>query len=58
VTAAGEGEGDLTRADWHDSHVTFFTGQAARHGLVFDDTILMAVERFDVLHVIGAREVS
>lgn len=54
ATAAGEGEGDLTRADWHDSHVAYFGGEAAKHDLVFDETSLLAVERFEVLHVIGA----
>jgi uncharacterized protein YhfF len=54
ATAAGEGEGDLTRENWHEYHVAFFTGQAARHGLVYNEQILLAVERFEVLHVIGA----
>jgi len=54
ATAAGEGEGDLTRADWHASHVECFTLQAERHGLVFDEQSLLSVERFEVLHVIGS----
>jgi uncharacterized protein YhfF len=54
ATAAAEGEGDLTRADWHEGHVAYFTRQAARHDLAFDENALLAVERFEVLHVIGA----
>jgi uncharacterized protein YhfF len=53
ASAAGEGEGDLTYGDWRDSHVHYFTAQAAKHGLAFDDRVLISVERFEVLHVIG-----
>lgn len=54
ATAAGEGEGDLTRADWHDSHVVHFSGEAAKYGLTFAEDAMMSVEHFEVLHVIGA----
>ena len=51
--AAGEGEGDLTRADWHEGHLAYFTGEAARHALTFTDDATISIERFEVLHVIG-----
>jgi uncharacterized protein YhfF len=53
ASAAGEGEGDLTRADWHEGHTAYFQGEAARNGLVFDDTAVIAIERFEVLHIVG-----
>jgi uncharacterized protein YhfF len=53
ASAAGEGEGDLTYGDWREGHVRYFTAQAAKHELAFDDRALIAVERFEVLHVIG-----
>jgi len=51
--AAGEGEGDLTHADWRDGHVDYFTREAALHQLAFDDAARISVERFEVLRVIG-----
>jgi len=51
--AAGEGEGDLSHADWREGHIAYFTREAAVHGLVFDDSALISVERFEVLQVIG-----
>ncbi|HET9989664.1 MAG TPA: ASCH domain-containing protein [Kofleriaceae bacterium] len=53
ASAAGEGEGDLTYGDWREGRVRYFTAQAAKHELAFDDRALIAVERFEVLHVIG-----
>ncbi len=53
ASAAGEGEGDLTHADWREGHVAYFTREATRHGLVFDDHAQISVERFEVLHVVG-----
>jgi uncharacterized protein YhfF len=53
ATAAGEGEGDLTHADWRDGHVAYFTAEAERLGLAFDDRALISVERFEVLRVVG-----
>ena len=53
AAAAGEGEGDLTYEDWREAHVAYFTREAARVGLTFDERALIAVERFEVLHVIG-----
>lgn len=53
ASAAGEGEGDLTYGDWREGHVRYFTAQAAKLELAFDDRALISVERFEVLHVIG-----
>jgi uncharacterized protein YhfF len=53
ATAAGEGEGDLSHADWREGHLEYFTKEAAQHGLAFDDRALISVERFEVLHVVG-----
>jgi len=53
ASAVGEGEGDLTYGDWRESHVRYFTAQGAKHELAFDDRAPIAVERFEVLHVIG-----
>ncbi|MEO8700556.1 MAG: ASCH domain-containing protein [Kofleriaceae bacterium] len=53
ASAAAEGEGDLTHADWREGHVAYFTREAARLGLMFDDRARIAVERFEVLHVVG-----
>lgn len=54
AAAAGEGEGDLTHADWREGHVAYFTREAARYGLVFDDDARIAVETFAIVHVVGA----
>jgi uncharacterized protein YhfF len=56
-SAAGEGEGDLTHEDWREGHVAYFTREAARHGLTFDDRARISVERFEVLHVVGRADV-
>jgi len=53
ASAVGEGEGDLTYGDWRESHVRYFTAQAATYALAFDDRAPISVERFEVLHVIG-----
>lgn len=52
--AAGEGEGDLSYDSWREEHTAFFSREAAQLGLVFDDDARIAVERFEVLTVIGA----
>lgn len=52
-SAAGEGEGDLTYEDWREGHVAYFTKEAKQHGLTFDDRAKIAVERFEILHVVG-----
>jgi uncharacterized protein YhfF len=52
--AAGEGEGDLTYEDWRAGHTQYFTREAARLGLLFDAAARIAVERFEVLGVIGS----
>jgi uncharacterized protein YhfF len=54
ASAAGEGEGDLSHADWHDEHTRYFTAQATALGLVFDDRARISIERFEVLHVVGS----
>ncbi len=54
TSAADEGEGDLTHADWREGHVAYFTREAARLGLTFDDHARISIERFEVLHVSGA----
>ena len=51
--AAGEGEGDLSHEDWREGHIAYFTREAARHGLTFTPEAVIAVERFEVLHVVG-----
>jgi uncharacterized protein YhfF len=53
ASAAGEGEGDLTYEDWRESHVAYFTSEAARLGLTFHERAVIAVERFEVLHIVG-----
>ncbi|MEO8846575.1 MAG: ASCH domain-containing protein [Kofleriaceae bacterium] len=53
--AAGEGEGDLSYADWRESHERYFRAEAVRHDLVFDGTSELSVERFEVLHVVGVK---
>jgi uncharacterized protein YhfF len=58
ASVVGEGEGDLSYGDWREVHVRYFTAQAARHGLAFDDRALISVERFEVLHVIGRADVA
>lgn len=52
--AAAEGEGDLSLADWREGHHAFFAGEAAKLGLSFTDDALIGLERFEVLHVVGA----
>ena len=42
-----------THADWREGHIAYFTREAERHGLVFDNRALISVERFEVLHVVG-----
>jgi uncharacterized protein YhfF len=58
ASAAGEGEGDLTYGDWREGHIRYFTAEAAKHALAFDDRALISVERFEVLHVIGRSDRS
>ena len=53
ASAAGEGEGDLTYEDWRDGHVEYFTREASKLALAFDENALISVERFEVLHVVG-----
>ncbi|MGE0550725.1 MAG: ASCH domain-containing protein [Kofleriaceae bacterium] len=44
-----EGEGDRTRADWLESHRSYFVRQAEREAFVFDDQIATVFERFAVV---------
>ncbi|MFT3699481.1 MAG: ASCH domain-containing protein [Kofleriaceae bacterium] len=50
--AAAEGEGDLSYEDWREGHLAYFTRQSARTGIPFDDSARIAVERFEVLHIL------
>ncbi len=56
-TAAAEGEGDLSYEDWREAHVAYFEGEARTLGLSFDDRVLISVERFEVLHIVGRADV-
>ena len=47
--AAEEGEGDLTLESWRKSHRAFFERQAAREGLVFDESMDVVLEQFHVV---------
>jgi uncharacterized protein YhfF len=44
-----EGEGDRTRDWWLAAHRRYFGRQASREGFEFDDNILTAFERFEVV---------
>ena len=57
-STAAEGEGDLTHEDWREGHVAYFTREAAKHGLTFDDRARISVERFEVLHVVGRADTA
>ncbi|HET9483653.1 MAG TPA: ASCH domain-containing protein [Xanthomonadales bacterium] len=50
--AIAEDEGDCTLADWRDSHRTYFETEAAKHGLVFDDSSLLLHEYFRLVRVL------
>ena len=47
--AFDEGEGDQTLRDWRDGHWRYFTKEAAEFGLEFNETSLVACERFRLL---------
>jgi uncharacterized protein YhfF len=49
--ARGEDEGDRTLADWRDSHIKYFTTEAARIGRTFDDDSIIFSEYFRLLRV-------
>ncbi|MBL0215207.1 MAG: ASCH domain-containing protein [Myxococcales bacterium] len=55
--AAGEGEGDLSYEDWRCGHTAYFSREGEKLGLAFDDSAQISIERFEVLHVIGRRDV-
>ena len=47
--AYDEGEGDRTRAWWLAAHCRFYTTEAARKNLEFDDSLEAVFERFKVV---------
>lgn len=49
--AIGEGEGDLTLADWRRGHAEYFSKEAARLSIPFDDQSEILTEWFEVLKV-------
>lgn len=51
--AAGEGEGDLSYADWREGHTAYFSREGEKLGLAFDVSARISVETFEVLKVIG-----
>lgn len=51
--ARGEGEGDLTYADWREAHLNYFRREAEALGIDFNDRALMCAEVFRVLRVLG-----
>lgn len=54
--ARGEGEGDLTYADWREVHVRYFEAEAAELGLKFSDHSLVLNEIFRVIRVLGVAD--
>ena len=52
--AIGEGEGDLSLADWRHGHGEYFTKEATRLGLSFDEESEILTEWFKVLKVFDA----
>lgn len=49
ASAAAEAEGDHSYEDWREGHLAYFTREAARLGLTFDETARISVEHFEVL---------
>lgn len=45
-----EGEGDRTLVDWKDGHRHFFTRELAALGRAFDESMLVDLERFELLY--------
>ena len=45
-----EGEGDRTLADWKEGHRRFFTRELAPLGRLFDEHMLVDLERFELLY--------
>jgi uncharacterized protein YhfF len=48
--AAAEGEGDGSLAYWRESHSAYFTRECEAAGRVFDESLLIACEKFEVLY--------
>lgn len=49
--AATEGEGDGSLSFWRSAHREYFTRECARAGRQFDESMLVACERFKVIYV-------
>lgn len=49
--AATEGEGDGSLAFWRSAHREYFSRECARAGRQFDESMLVACERFQVIYV-------
>ncbi len=54
--ARGEGEGDLTLHDWIQGHRKFFSEEAQRLGIVFNENTKIITEWFRVLKVFGKED--
>jgi uncharacterized protein YhfF len=52
-----EGEGDRTLADWQQGHRDYFTRAGERAGFVFDETMDVVLERFEVVWPVADRAV-
>ena len=49
-----EGEGDRTLPDWLDGHRRYFTRELAASGKVFDESMEVGLERFELLYPFDA----
>jgi uncharacterized protein YhfF len=48
--AAVEGEGDGSLSFWRQVHRDYFTRECQRYGRTFDEQMLVACERFEVVY--------
>lgn len=48
--AFDEGEGDRTLEFWREVHHSYFTREAAKYGVTFDQDALICCERFSLLY--------
>lgn len=48
--AVAEGEGDGSLDYWREAHREYFARECARHGRLFSEDMLVACERFKVVH--------
>jgi uncharacterized protein YhfF len=51
--AASEGEGDRSLEDWRQSHRAYFVAEAESLGLSWDESEVILLESFGLLHVFG-----